>query len=162
MTLLHLTINSGHTRDSPRREVSADAIRNTVPLLAVGTHRLPAPLDQYWLDVPRCRHGQMFAVLRAPPLRTILIGGVADTPAAADFLWPVLEYGYLRVTDRGLYAASDFAAPHQPDRTPWLAVALVGHPADLLDCLSWLGDFERVFAWTWLLARPNHKKDFLS
>lgn len=54
--MTHYTLNTGHSRESPRSEVRDNVIELCRGLLAPGEH--PMPNDPaYTLTVPACRHG---------------------------------------------------------------------------------------------------------
>lgn len=70
------------------------------------------------------------------PIATI---GVAPKSRGAERLWDALR------------------APARTERpaAPWCAAKLWPGLALCPDAAHWLGDFERVLAWTWLLHRPR-------
>lgn len=144
-TLHHITIQTGHTRVSPREEVGAEAIAALRPLLSRGRAPIPGQpgYDLVRIDGP----GYIGAVYAGrEPLVTF---GVARTEAEAEAVWAVL---------RDLSSPSIAAVPvRMPTRpaAPWLGVVLhVGLHLGVNDhvpALSWLGDLERCVAWTWIL-----------
>lgn len=143
--MIHLTLNTGHSRVSPRHEVTDQAIAASRAWLAPGDYRLP--IMGYRLVVPACHHGYGATVYRGEtPLVTF---GAADSAEAAAEIWPPLEGMYLGLTDSGPFARADFRAPKMPDSLPWLAavVTLAGPGED------WIGDMERCIAWAWLESR---------
>jgi hypothetical protein len=140
--LLHYTLNTGHTRASPRAEVADDILDLLRPLTAPGDHPVPRT-PGYRVVVPETGGGIVFTVYRHDvPLVTC---GVADTPEASAELWPILERFYLGLTDSGPLASVGFSAPHQPEGLPWLAVVLVSPQVP-----PWVADLERCMAWAFL------------
>lgn len=146
--MLHYTLNTGHTRESPRDEVRDDVLEALHPFTLPGRHVLPHPLSNFRVVVPQTRYGCMFSVYLGRNV-PIVSCGVADTLEAAAEIWPGLEDLYLHITDAGALAGADFAAPREPESLPWLAVVLLGPVVGF----DWLGDFERCLAWAWLVQR---------
>lgn len=147
--MIHYTLNTGHSRVSPRAEVADHVIPLCRPLLAVGEHPIPNCAG-YFLTVPVCQFGWAGTVRRGKdrPLVTI---GLADRVEAATEIWPQLEGLYLRLTDKRPFAGIDFAAPKQPESLPWCAaITILPDPA-----VHWLGDLERCLAWTWMETKRN-------
>ena len=138
----HYTLNTGHSRQSPRSEVADHVIEICRPLLMPGEYVMPND-PHYTLAVPRMCHGWAGTVRRGTD-RPIVTFGCADTIEAAAEIWPELEALYLRLTDKRPFAGADFAAPSQP-ALPWCAaMTILPDPA-----MDWLGDFERCMAWAW-------------
>ena len=146
MTYLHhITLSTGHTRRSPRAEVSDDTVQALTPWLQAALayqhdYPLPGHLGAYGYVMQAylregaliCHVGQLYA----GPLVTF---GVAARSRQSGELWAWLcaQYG----------SATALQAPG----TPWCAVHL--HPAYMQqqrDLNDWVGDFERCVAWTWL------------
>lgn len=142
--MIHYTINTGHSRQSPRSEVADEIIAICQKMLTPGEHKLPND-PRYTLTVPACQHSWAATVRRGKDY-PIVIFGVADTEEAAQEIWPQLEGMYLRITDSGPFARANFAAPRMPDTLPWCcAVTIMPDQA-----MEWLGDLERCMAWAWL------------
>jgi hypothetical protein len=152
MHLHHVTLQSGHVRESPREEVRGSVIRELAPLLGriVAGDEVAVP----WVDDPPCTmtgaaagDAAIVTVWGPPdgedpvPLATI---GVASGPAEADRLWAMLHVPYTAMLGE-LVTPAD-----QPPPTPWCAarleVGLALHPEAAL----FLGDLERCIAWTWI------------
>ena len=150
MTYLHhITLSTGHTRRSPRAEVSDDTVKALAPWLAaclkhVDDYPLPGPLgarDGFVMQASVrdgaliCHVGQM----QSGPLVTF---GIAARSRQSGELWAWLcaQYGH----------ANTLAAPG----TPWCAAHL--HPAYMQQhgMSAWIGDFERSIAWTFLERNP--------
>ncbi len=146
--MLHYTLNTGHTRQSPREEVADDAIAACRPLLTVSDHHvLPGEFTAYRVGV-RIRGSALLATIREVTGRPCVIIGVAPDIAAADIVWPTIEQEYLWISESvpGIREA-DFAAPHRPLITPWCAaMTFLATPSEAY----WMADFERVLAWAWI------------
>jgi hypothetical protein len=148
--LIHYTLNTGHTRASPRSEVGNEIITLMTPWLEPGEYDLPEQFPGHRVVVPLCEHGFGFTVYggKAP----LVTCGVADTDQAAAEVWPALESMYLKITDRQPFAGAGSQAPKMPVYLPWLSVVLV-FPSPAVE---WLGDFERCLAWAWLERKAKH------
>lgn len=133
----HYTLNTGHNRESPRSEVSDDAIAVCRQLLSPGRHQLPGVIGGYTLAVPLADFGWLGTVYQArAPIATI---GVAVDERDATIIWPAIVKMY----------GADVEAPP----LPWCAVVLhVVSPA-----YEWLGDFERCMAWAWIETNNERK-----
>ncbi len=144
----HYTLNTGHSRSSPRSEVRDDVIPIMAPLLEPGEHPVPWFGPDIRLVVPGGADAWLGTVYEwNVPLVTI---GIAATAQQANEIWPALESLYLQLTDRPPFAGIDWRAPRQPERLPWVAAVIVGPmPAHVA---SMIGDFERCLAWAWVEA----------
>ena len=153
----HLTLNTGHSRISPRREVGDDILAKLRPLLRPGCHdlgdihpdfagyRLIVPCPEDDTDDEHIPAAGFLASLYCDcvPLLTMAVAATADDDA---LLWEAIERLYLRVTDLPVMRSADYALPKRPTSLPWLAVVLTS-PSFLP---HWAGDFERCLAWTWI------------
>lgn len=128
--MIHLTLNTGHARVSPRAEVADHVLPIVAPLLKPGRHAVPGVIGGYELAVPVCEAGWLGTVYQATlPIATI---GVAADDADAAVIWPALLAVYRQ--------------PAKMPQPPWCSVVLhLVAPA-----YDWLGDFERCLAWTWI------------
>lgn len=150
MTYLnHITLSTGHTRRSPRAEVSLDTIKMLSPWLDaclkhIDDYPLPGTLGS--------KHGFVMSAsiqggglichvghVQTGPLVTF---GVAARSRQSGELWAWLcaQYG----------SAQALVAPS----VPWCAVAL--HPAFMQQhgASAWIGDLERCIAWAWMERSP--------
>ncbi len=136
--MYHLTLLTGHTRESPRSEVADHVIDVLRPWLAPGTHPITQVPGGYSLVVPVVERGYLATVQQGRvPIASI---GVAADEGEAEIVWPALVE---------LQRAVAEPVATRPATTPWCAVALlVVSPATS----DWLGDFERCLAWTYLSA----------
>ena len=144
----HLTIDTGHQRDSYRAEVADEVVAMLRPLIVQAKLCLaPIPGSSpectmlAWTDRAR---GLLCAVYGPPTIPTdgqsclLTRFWVAPTSLAAVRAW------------EGVVKSGFAAADQQPPPAPWCAVALGSglglHP----QAAHWLGDFERCIAWAWI------------
>ena len=142
----HYTLNTGHTRTSPRDEVGGDIIERLRPMLAEGTHAIPS--TDCTVDITPVGTALVATVRRAEkPLVTFAVAAAAEDAA---MLWQNIESLYWEITDMPGFRAAGFQSPRVPASTPWCAVVtlFLRHGDD------WLGDFERCLAWAWI----DHKR----
>ena len=145
MYLNHITLSTGHTRRSPRSEVSDDTIKALTPWLTaalahVDDYPLPGPLgacDGFVAGVS-IQHGALLCHIGQVQAGPLVTFGVAARSRQSGELWAWMcaQYG----------SAAALTAPG----TPWCAVAL--HPAfgQQHGIAAWVGDFGRSLAWTYL------------
>lgn len=144
--MAHVTLTTGDVRQTPRSEVSRQAIQVAADMIrrGQGPDMVPMGIGPYSLS---CRADGRCLVATVwtdgPPSVVICTIGVALHSRCGAVVWQALhDYGTAPVvTDRD----------HQPP-TPWVAAALEG--AALTDpahreALTWLGDFARCLAWAW-------------
>lgn len=147
--MLHYTLNTGHTRVSPRTEVSDDVIPVVLPLLEPGEHDMPGP-PGYILKVPIVPMGWFGTVYSDGGTRPICSIAVAANDKEAEELWPQVEKHYYSITEVPHIRAADFQAGHRPEKTPWCADVLIfGTP----DELYWIADFARCLAWAYVESK---------
>lgn len=137
----HLTIDTGHQRDSYRDEVADDIVAMLQPLLdraARGEH-VPIPGD----IEPACT--MTGGVGRDRALLLTICAVVAHLP--------ILQIG---VAPSSLASAAiwrEWFGCARDDRTPaapWCCVRIMPAMAVYPSAAAWLGDFERCAAWAWL------------
>jgi hypothetical protein len=148
--MLHLTLNTGYPRESPRSEVGDDVIEMMRPLCRPGTHPLPGAIGPDWTVQVASGEagGLLFMVFHNE--RSVVACGVAGDDVAADEMWPILERFYLDLTDQAPHRNADWQSPQRPASTPWCAVVMVTIDPSIFATADWLDDFERCLAWTWL------------
>lgn len=167
--LRHITLNTGHQRDSRKSEISDDALdacREIIEsLVATGFASLPGPPGysvagiagakttaeeifadavQRLVDLPIPGRCLTAAVVRDDaPGRPLAIIAVADHQRCGAQVW-----ANLRMVAEA-YGMTPPTSLRQPP-TPWCAALLL--PAIIDDSsLDWLGDFERCLAWAWVV-----------
>lgn len=139
--IIHLTLNTGHSRRSYREEVTDDVIAMLDEWMTAG-----AGSDDP-LQVPNCpgytmtgegsRKCAVFTVFaRDTPIATF---GIAGHSRCGGQLWKrmIEDFGAVNL---------DMPAP------PWCVVAVHAALSLCPDANVWLGDFERCMAW-WFLER---------
>jgi len=144
--MIHLTLNTGHWRFSPRWEVNDNVLPMVTERLEPGEHRLEWFGELTRLVVPSIDHGWLGTVYNGEaPLVAI---GVATNDRDADMVWPALESLYLSVTDKPPFASADWRSPHRPVSTPWVASVIIG-PILETDADK-IGKLERYLAWAFM------------
>ena len=106
----HFTLNTGHSRHSPREEVGNDVIAKCRAWCADGCHDLPT---SGWRlhSTPSERGSLLFSLyLGEEPIVTC---GVAPDETAADEVWPVLERTHLDLTRFRYSAVGEATRVHQ-------------------------------------------------
>lgn len=148
--MVHLTLNTGHVRESPRLEVGPGIVEALRPLIDAGGGQIPGASP--W----RCNieRGDGFAtcnIFRGEESGAVLLG-VAWDANSASALWECLETTYLSLGDAmgraGILDESLSVATDQPKTVPWCAALILPGMAKVaLSDAHWLGDFERCLAW---------------
>lgn len=138
----HYTFNSGHSRVSPRSEVSDAAIDALTDFTKSGEHDFPY-FGGFRLVTDSTNLGVLATLYTVDKVPIVTIGVVRDEKQA-DELWPQLEALYHRITELPGHRAMDWKSSKRPN-APWCSVVIIA-PIPL----SWVGDFERCFAWAWL------------
>lgn len=148
----HLTLNTGHSRTSPRSEVS-DHIISLVrtQLLPRTEFAIPGVCDGWRVKLSRIGAASMFSIYYfGTPIATC---GLAIDAQGADVIWPKLKSlhslsygcpeGCLKKIPRDWPLE-----PLQPRSVPWLGVVLLPTAACVPpEDMYWLGDFSRCLAW---------------
>lgn len=146
MFIRHITLTSGHSRDSQPGEMPRSVRAALAPLIermAAGevAEAIPVPgMPGYSITGRASKHCLVAVVWRDRPARALASIGVAARSRCGAPIWRALHtWGEVPVvTD-----------PAQCPAAPWVAVAL-----DTLDpdepALGWLGDFERCLAWAFV------------
>ena len=146
-TLAHVTLTTGHVRDSARTEIEPHVVQLLRPLLArvLAGETVPVPYVPGGYTLRGAEDDGCCALAVAGPTGVVVATiGVAGHPAGSAALWGQLHaYGPDRVP-----VATDAT---QPPTVPWCAVRLtLGGVLAHRDALDWLGDLERCLAWTYL------------
>lgn len=150
--MIHLTLNTGHSRVSPRQEVSDEAIRALADTLTPGRHPVPV-LAGYEAEAAVERR-QIVVTVFAPGGRPLVLFGVAPDDDAAAELWPILERYYHALTEMPGLRSADFAAARRPETTPWVAAITILPAAEEA---YWLADYEKCLAWAFLLSLEERR-----
>lgn len=147
--LLHYTLNTGHTRLSPRSEVSESAVRCLQPIIEHGGE-IPGASgpDSMELTMTRYDGGALFTIWQGLP---IINGAFAWTEAADNEVWPELLSIYQDIY--GHPPGLGLKKAQKPAQLPWLGIVLLPPLFDQTPkaraALSILGDLERCIAWTY-------------
>lgn len=149
--MIHLTVETGHTRMSPRSEVSDEAVaflRGALwPPAAEPPDSIAVPgAPGYRLGVAPGGEGLWAAVWHERD--GVRAGG--QWMGDAICVWVVVSTVEAALTWPRIQARNKCA---QPDSVPWLAVSLAPLAVQHPDALEWLGDLERCVAWAWLEER---------
>ncbi len=142
--LIHYTLNTGHTRQSPRSEVTDATIADVRPMLRDGVHVLVFAGYTLRTTAGKCSWLATLHDTDGP----LVAFGVTDSDEGAEELWPPLEQLYLDLTDKPPFSRIDWQPPNRPASLPWLACVIVGAPLP-----HWAADLERCLAWGWLESR---------
>jgi hypothetical protein len=134
-TLPHYTLATGHTRQSPRSEVSDAVVEQLRPMLLTGRHSLPFAGYECQTTI----EGDGLVATVWNDNRPIVTFGVAPNDATASLVWEWLETLYMDTPFRR-------RVPRRPATTPWCAAIVMA----MLPDESWVADFERCLAWTWI------------
>lgn len=162
----HITLTTGHARDSYRNEVNdsvvalcADLVRQ---IIAAPNTKLPMPhMPGYTISgegIGRC----LLATIYAGPTSLIQFGVAGHQRCGADLWRRLNEFGFLAGTlkpaeqqqgvltggTKGVYEIID-----QQPRAPWCAAALDIGITQHVEHMAAFGDFERCLAWGFLEAR---------
>lgn len=149
--LRHVTMTTGHVRDSDRSEIADDALSVCADLLdaamivAPDAVPIPAVAPPCALRVSgsgRC----LVATVHGPDDAPILTIGVATHSRCGARLWRSLHE-----TALGALATDDTPCPPEPWCAARLEPGAVLHPM----AMAWLGDFERCLAWAAVLRRET-------
>lgn len=151
--VLHVTLQTGHTRKSPRSEVADEVVEMLRPLLerALRGERVPIPGQPGYTMTGgaqgRCCmvtvSGQVRDTARPEPVPVVSIGVAAHSRCGA-YLWRLLhERADLR------YATDPGRVPPEP----WVADRIDVGAALLPEAMHWTGDLSRCLAWTWIELR---------
>ncbi|WP_458789296.1 hypothetical protein [Adonisia turfae] len=149
-SVAHVTLTTGHLRQSPRREVADSIVAELRPLIdaIVAGKTVPIPgLEGYSISgrssgedgAGRCLSVIVWA--ERPEVEPICTIGIAAHSRCGARLW------------RSLHEVATLPAATDPGRqpaAPWVAAALQAGLDRHLEAASWLGDFERCLAWTWI------------
>lgn len=139
-SLYHLTINTGHARESPRAEVPDWAIAKLMPVVKGGGGALGVP--GWHLDIlHRLDGGAIWQIGPGGQFEPWVICATCWNPQYSDQAWANLMR---LVTAMGMPAG---AAPNTD--MPWLAVMMLPSMQGLpMDDVFAMGDAERCIAWT--------------
>jgi len=139
----HITLNTGHIRQSPKHEVADDIMPIMQELLATvlaGGHAAMPGFEGITINGAAQGHCLLATVWDRAEVPLVTVGVAAEPECGAE-LWQML-HAYTEqhlVTDQA----------EQPP-VPWCAARMEISSIARPDTVSWLGDFERCLAWAWL------------
>lgn len=158
----HITLTTGHVRDSYSAEVSEDIRTLLQPLIShalTGRHApIPSRIDPPGCTITGGAHGRCISLtIWAPPLSRLAFPhadesarvplteiGIASHSRCGAVLWRSLHDAAGRI-GIPVRTDSDTCPPE-----PWVAALLYHGAAIYTDAMHWLGDFERCLAWAWV------------
>ena len=149
MYIYHVTLQTGHSRQSWRNEIDPEALRATADLLARALQHGPVelPVKPAGYTMRATAEGRcMLATVLHDEDAPIVTLGVATTSRCGAGLWRAL-------VTTGDQSLGNIA---QPPGAPWCAVRLEVGLQLMSDAVGWLGDFERCVAWAWLDRVHKH------
>lgn len=152
----HITLNSGHSRQSARSEIRDDIITLVSDLItrALAGEKPPLPqLANYYLTGTRDEGALVVTVWRNAtpkgqlpqrvPIATIGVA-IKDGDKALE-LWHTLHLSH-KSQEMPLATAKR----KLPPAAPWCAARLDPGVTLFPDTAGWMGDFERCLAWAWV------------
>lgn len=150
-TLHHVTLQTGHVRESPRSEVRDEVVRELAPLLhrVAGGREEPVPWVEGGYTLTGAAAGDVAIVtvwgprVEGIPAPVVTVG-IAAGQEEAGRLWALLHQPYEAQLGEPVTPAD------QPPPLPWCAARLEVGAAIHVDVLPWMGDLERCLAWAWV------------
>jgi hypothetical protein len=140
-SILHVTLQTGHTSRSYRQDVSDATIARLRPLVGTdGAYEIPG-VSARRLQVTRTGRLLLATVQAETPICTLAI---ADRSVGADRLWEMIHESTRTAT-----------SPARPPPAPWCAARLEPGFASCQGDAAWLADFQRCLAWTFLESLPR-------
>lgn len=142
-TLSHITLTTGHSRDSHASEVDPVVmvhVRGLVQKLIrkqLG-HPVVIPGVKGYMMTGQSQGSEMIAtVWYKLDIPVVTIGAA---PSGNSEVWSAMHHGRPELKT----SASD------PPKGPWVAVRLEGGLMQALDAVRWLGDYERCLGHAWM------------
>lgn len=140
-SILHVTLQTGHTSRSYRQDVTDATIATLRPLVgADGDYAIPG-VPARSLRVTRAGRLLLATILSESPICTL---AVADRSVGAERLWQMIHERTKAATD-----------PKRPPAAPWCAARLEPGFAASPEDADWLADFRRCLAWAFLESLPR-------
>jgi hypothetical protein len=138
----HITLTTGHTRDSFAGEISPEAIEVCTALIdqMIVGKRPPIPGFQSF-RISGVSYGRCFVATVWSGNEPIVTIGIANHSRCGAETW------------RALHKSAALPCATQSDeypQAPWCAARLEPHCMFYPDAMNWLGDFERCLAWAFL------------
>lgn len=144
----HITLTTGHSRDSYAGEVTPEAVEVCKDLIrqmvAVQRPRIPG-FESF--SVTGVRHGRCFVATVWSGGEPIVTIGIATHSRCGAEVWQALH------KSASLLCAT---SADQCPTEPWCAARLEPHSLFYPDVMAWVGDFERCMAWAWIDYRNEN------
>ncbi len=142
--LEHITLNTGHTRVSPREEVSQEVIDICRNLIVRSTS------PNAHIPIPACEPYFVKSVVDGSNMRATVSKLVAGTQIPVVEIGVALEAGYGVKLWEEMHSSANMPLIIEADsapKRPWVAARLEFEGIFLaFDAMHWLGDFERCLA----------------
>lgn len=157
--LNHATLNTGHVCKSFRSEIASGTVDILRPWI---TGLINHNGTKMAFPIAELKHFSALALTESGLVMTVY--GPASPHikgAAATGELPLITFGVAQVGDNAQYIWDSLSKIVRPNftmpSTPWCGVIL--HPSLLLyqQDISWLADFERCVAWTWISGNASLK-----
>ncbi|HEY1785274.1 MAG TPA: hypothetical protein VGG30_06975 [Pirellulales bacterium] len=143
--MLHYTLNTGQSHESPRCEVNDVAIAALRPFLQPGWHVVPEPADYECHTM--IDGGLISNVSHSPSKRECVLFGVAKTDEQAEQTWKTIDNAYQRLSHERPFRGADFAPACRPAAAPWCAtITILASSAEGV----WIARFQCDLAWAWI------------
>jgi len=152
--LAHLTINTGHARQSPRAEVADGVVAALADQLGKGTFPVPG-FGDYRCQIVRDGHDPgtaTFTVWRNADARPQATCFVCWSARASGKFWGIAGTGVQMIRQQFARGTFPDRMPAIPRDVPWLAA--LTWPTMTPDAATWLADFERCLAWALIESDP--------
>lgn len=159
-TLTHVTINTGHSNDSPRHEVANVVIEDLSCWIKSAKPTAVPGIEGKWFaaPVPNCQGylamfshdggGVLLVTLFHEKFGPCVTFGVSPSHSKGGQLWALLGSKESQPTGAWCGVKLEFG------------LLLVG--AFCLKDLSWFGDFERCVAWAWISILETEENPILN
>lgn len=167
LTLRHVTLSTGDTRDSFRNEVEGsviDALAGWIDNAIRNGRKISLPPDtattsgglSYGAEIPGCPN---FLAMITPHGANVMVSIIYGSASVVTFAVATREEGSTSLWNQlHVWAEHEGVMPvmtsaENPPAVPWCAAKLdagIFQPA-AFGALPWIGDFERSFAWAWIV-----------
>lgn len=157
LSITHITLSTGHKRESLRSEVADSVLQALAPwldVLVAKSGRVEFPFDgfRHFSASAVSFDGALVVTVFAPsgPLDVGLLSGAVDGVPLVTF-GVALNASHGSVLWDKLLLYSELSVALSMPASPWCGVVV--HPSLSLfpDAARWLGDFERCVAWAWVV-----------
>lgn len=136
----HYTVNTNHLRESPRSEVTKEALEFCTEILnTMLTGKSADIVDSYKIHGTIEKNYCLAVIFKATDKnKTPLIKiGITNNENEAKTVWLAIANN------------DDLPITNLPS-TPFVIARITDHGISDFELLQWVGDFERVLAWAWI------------